>query len=769
MDSFSELHENLLQGHCLCHIKMGNILELLDLGSQVRGQGLEGEISFTTRDQVLVKLGLIISIHEINHCSNIEQVQQALCSSENLELLLSMLGSRDQLIAHSASRCLEAHLLLLAKFEKDKVECLLKQAISSMLHHGGELEKVSSAINRTVFTLDLMSNMLRGESAKSGQTNRATPTLPCMGISSSATDEGSRPIQQTSDGHTVWYYNVIKESILELCAVFSNQFDEASNAQHASEHEQSSISWLHSLNIAYKHKIYHAFLRLLLSFTKEQMGTERGPFSTLPFIQSVLPHLQAVLVTYSHGSIANLKMVLGVLIMFLQACVKASESAKCGAVETSDIGLLQSLHSSWSGLLADICEDLWLEQMPYHKGPVGFGGFTFASEEVHDRSSEEYIRGDIVILRKLAQLVLLGVELGISSGIEFRPLARNFYQMCHFIESKLQEALLQQEESMDQGRWIFEIFGDQDDTLIEIMLILLKISLSAQTHLEEESDESSYSESRGEIGDPENKIPAEKSGCILDAHHIFVSFLDHMSWDNSILLDLLISTETEFLEYFIRYLRFVTNNWQGFVRVQKSFRKKEEDNDNVSCEMPTRYNASGDDGSHDDDDDVSDGCSNIDEDINETRISKDDVSDNTLDDHMENDVSRNKTSADKNDLCGQTEPESLPQASEKFPVKRKWDIEEAHENATRRIKKTQGEELFKVPLPLDTKQCSHEDCSVNDPLASELGCLDDTMTVLIRLRLAIERLDRKRLFPFSAAPLIRILVKVEDMYEAMDG
>nr|XP_054754361.1 uncharacterized protein LOC129260402 [Lytechinus pictus] len=768
MDSFRELHENMLQGHCLCHIEMGNILDLLDLGSQVRGQGLDGDISFTTRDQVLVKLGMITSILEINHCSKIKQVQQALFSSENLEYLLSMLGSSDQLIAHSASRCLEAHLLLLAKFDKAKVERLLKRAIRSMLHHGGELEQeVSSAVNRTVFTLDLMSNMLRGESAKSGRTHGATPTLPCMGVPTSATDEGSRPIHQTSDGHTVWYYNVIKESNLELCAVFSSQFDETSNSHYASKHEQSSISWLQSLNITFKHKIYHAFLRLLLSFTKEQMSSERDPFSTLPLIQSVLPHLQAVLMTYSHGSIANLKMVLSVLIMFLKACVKASESAKCGAVEASDMGLLQSLHASWGGLVADICEDRWLEQMPYHKGPVGFGGFTFATEEVHERSSEEYIRGDIVILRKLAQLVLLGVELGISSGIDFRPLARNFYRMCHFIESKLREASLQEEESMDQGRWIFEIFGDQDDTLIEIMLILFNISLSAQTHLEKESDESYKSESRGEISDPENKIPAEKSGCILDAHHIFVSFLDHMSWDNSILLDLLISTETEFLEYFIRYLRFVTNNWKGFVQAQKSFRKKEEDDDNVSCEMPAKDNASGGDDCHDDD--VSDGYINIVEDINETGVSKEDVVDNTLDDHMENDVSRNKTCANKNDLCGQTEPESLPQASEKFPVKRKLDIEEANENATRSIKKTLGEDLLKVPLPLDTKQASHEDCSMNEPLASEFGCLDDTMTVLIRLRLAIERLDRKNLFPFSAVPLVRILVKVEDMYEAMEG
>lgn len=45
------------------------------------------------------------------------------------------------------------------------------------------------------------------------------------------------------------------------------------------------------------------------------------------------------------------------------------------------------------------------------------------------------------------------------------------------------------------------------------------------------------------------------------------------------------------------------------------------------------------------------------------------------------------------------------------------------------------------------------------------GELDDVMTVLIRLRLAIDRLVSKDLFPYNIGPVLRLLEKCENMYE----
>lgn len=47
--------------------------------------------------------------------------------------------------------------------------------------------------------------------------------------------------------------------------------------------------------------------------------------------------------------------------------------------------------------------------------------------------------------------------------------------------------------------------------------------------------------------------------------------------------------------------------------------------------------------------------------------------------------------------------------------------------------------------------------------------LDDTMSVLIRLRLAIDRLVSKALFPYNINPVLRLLEKCEQMYETNDS
>lgn len=50
-------------------------------------------------------------------------------------------------------------------------------------------------------------------------------------------------------------------------------------------------------------------------------------------------------------------------------------------------------------------------------------------------------------------------------------------------------------------------------------------------------------------------------------HCHFLLLLQSVSFDHSILLDFLISSETCFLEYFVRYLKYLTVHWQGFTAV----------------------------------------------------------------------------------------------------------------------------------------------------------------------------------------------------------
>lgn len=54
-------------------------------------------------------------------------------------------------------------------------------------------------------------------------------------------------------------------------------------------------------------------------------------------------------------------------------------------------------------------------------------------------------------------------------------------------------------------------------------------------------------------------------------HCIFLFFLKNIGFDSTVLLDFLISSETCFLEYFVRYLKLLLKDWGTFLAVCKDF------------------------------------------------------------------------------------------------------------------------------------------------------------------------------------------------------
>lgn len=71
-------------------------------------------------------------------------------------------------------------------------------------------------------------------------------------------------------------------------------------------------------------------------------------------------------------------------------------------------------------------------------------------------------------------------------------------------------------------------------------------------------------------------------GCGCNPHCHFLLLLQSISFDHSILLDFLISTETCFLEYFVRYLRFLRSDPQGFAAACRRI-------DAADCHVPKQW------------------------------------------------------------------------------------------------------------------------------------------------------------------------------------
>uniref|UniRef100_A0A671V6W5 Lines homolog 1 n=1 Tax=Sparus aurata TaxID=8175 RepID=A0A671V6W5_SPAAU len=153
---------------------------------------------------------------------------------------------------------------------------------------------------------------------------------------------------------------------------------------------------------------------------------------------------------------------------------------------------------------------------------------------------------DCVMLSGVSLLLLKSMELHIqtAAGVDSATEVYGYLQsLCGFLKKNRVELM----EVAHPCCWVSLLFGEQDDDMMEALKALLSIFLH---HRLSGLDESSELEA------------ACASGC--NPHCHFLLLLRSISFDHSILLDFLISTETCFLEYFVLYLKYLRADWQGF-------------------------------------------------------------------------------------------------------------------------------------------------------------------------------------------------------------
>ncbi|XP_049417643.1 protein Lines homolog 1 isoform X2 [Epinephelus fuscoguttatus] len=162
---------------------------------------------------------------------------------------------------------------------------------------------------------------------------------------------------------------------------------------------------------------------------------------------------------------------------------------------------------------------------------------------------EEGQKPDCVMLRAVSLLLLKSIELhiqtaggaGADSAAEVSGYLQNLWGF-------LQQCGVQLTEVTHRCCWISLLFGEQDDDMMEAAKALLSIFL--------------HHRRCSGLEDSAVLEAACASGC--NPHCHFLLLLQSISFDHSILLDFLISTETCFLEYFVRYLKYQRADWPGF-------------------------------------------------------------------------------------------------------------------------------------------------------------------------------------------------------------
>ncbi|CAB1339039.1 unnamed protein product [Coregonus sp. 'balchen'] len=147
----------------------------------------------------------------------------------------------------------------------------------------------------------------------------------------------------------------------------------------------------------------------------------------------------------------------------------------------------------------------WLQCVPVESAAIFFGG----TGQLRGGSSDEF---DHVMLRAVSLVVLN------QRGVQLK---QGSHSCC----------------------WVSLVFGEQDDDMMEAAKALLLIYLHHRVTSDLDAD----------------------AACVVggNPHCHFLFLLRSISFDHSILLDFLISTETCFLEYFVRYLKHLRDDWEG--------------------------------------------------------------------------------------------------------------------------------------------------------------------------------------------------------------
>ena len=289
------------------------------------------------------------------------------------------------------------------------------------------------------------------------------------------------------------------------------------------------------------------------------------------------------------------------------------------------------------------------------------------------------------------------------------------------------------------------------------------------------------------------------SGCDqrLDPHHVFCALLYSIAWDHSILLDFLTSPETGFLVYLLRYLKYLATDWPSFVQVCEA---------RSGClqfvEPENNYGLA-----HSGIKQGKQECSMIQADLSTEASDSTPVKLRDSSSKLQSLVCYSDSSDSNEDEDGELPPVSGLHEANFKPAYTKCDSslqrpEMVPESGSFKLGSAQGK-----PASVDVSMCGgqlgvhseagHDSLLVNsedfppreitgdvgdstfaeempklcDLELSDTDCtkpnkiLDDNMSVLIRLRLAIDRLVGKGLFPYNIEPLIGLLEQCEMLYE----
>eukprot|EP00058_Branchiostoma_floridae_P009053 XP_002594541.1 hypothetical protein BRAFLDRAFT_104462 [Branchiostoma floridae] len=396
-------------------------------------------------------------------------------------------------------------------------------------------------------------------------------------------------------------------------------------------------------------------------------------------------------------------------------------------------------------------DDETMQRVPWKDTYVGFGGTDFVEGQLVTGQK----RGAWVLVRTLVLVLLKACSTvsGLSGPEQAQAIITNLQRLSSFVCEKLAMTSDGQfspgaEEvrgtCSQTGSWLFQLFSDQDDSMIEAMLCLLDINTAVSRYATD-------------------SLPVVR---LFNPHSIFLQFLETTTWDHSILLDLLISMETSFLTYITRYLHLVITEWQTFLKTNQVFSGTKVDTCGSSDGTESRGEGLG--------------IPNFDKPgFNQTGEKRCKSPPLPHSDHTHEKLSQKSVKL-QSDQASSTEKElddielegvpacqvvTMPLSEfNRFEIDLSGQQLQATDASVETLQSKNPKENREGEKGVSSSESSDDDADSTDSVEEE-STLDRTMGVLIRLRLAVERLNDKKLFPYNVSPLVRLLEMVEAKYE----
>ncbi|XP_064014080.1 protein Lines homolog 1 isoform X2 [Pogoniulus pusillus] len=257
-------------------------------------------------------------------------------------------------------------------------------------------------------------------------------------------------------------------------------------------------------------------------------------------------------------------------IMLLKKCVlyKSREDAISGSL-FSQTPLLDEDMLALSNAVLQVVDSTWLNGIPLRKKASYFGSSDPAPGDDPEGGSDQ------TVLRTLSLVVLKAVEFKFRNSTtedEVKDFHHSMSQLLMFWRSHLKSSP-QSHPVVHQCEWLSLIFMEQDDDMWEAAkaLLLIYLKFDRLQHAVADEEEGAW------------KFLTHASG--FNPHCIFLFFLEKIAFDSTVLLDFLISSETCFLEYLVRYLKLLKEDWHQFVEACNHFDTKHRTFQSVSSSV----------------------------------------------------------------------------------------------------------------------------------------------------------------------------------------